>query len=67
MGALGRVRREVPRRDRKPIERCGWEVAADVEFTTDPARLGEHASYLVEAIVEERADKVACERLRPHL
>jgi 3-hydroxybutyryl-CoA dehydrogenase len=52
----------------KLIERCGWEVAADVEVTTDLARLGRHASYLVEAIVEERADKVALiEQLRPHL
>jgi 3-hydroxybutyryl-CoA dehydrogenase len=52
----------------KLIERCGWDVAADVEVTTDLARLGEHASYLVEAIVEERADKVALiEQLTPHL
>ena len=52
----------------KLIERCGWEVAADVEVTTDLAHLGRHASYLVEAIVEERADKVALiEQLTPHL
>jgi 3-hydroxybutyryl-CoA dehydrogenase len=52
----------------KLIERCGFEVAADVEVTTDLARLGEHATYLVEAIVEERADKVALiERLTPGL
>ena len=52
----------------KLIERCGFEVVADVEVTTDLARLGEHATYLVEAIVEERADKVALiERLTPHL
>jgi len=52
----------------KLIERCGFEVTEDVEVTTDLARLGEHATYLVEAIVEERADKVALiERLAPHL
>jgi 3-hydroxybutyryl-CoA dehydrogenase len=52
----------------KAIERCGWEVAADVEVTTDIDRLGEHATYLVEAIVEARDDKVALiERLTPHL
>jgi 3-hydroxybutyryl-CoA dehydrogenase len=52
----------------KLIERCGLEVSAEVEVTTDLARLGEHATYLVEAIVEERADKVALiERLTPHL
>ena len=52
----------------KLIERCGWEVAADVEVTTDLGRLGEHATYVVEAIVEEREDKVALiERLVPHL
>src|SRR5687768_11257728 len=52
----------------KLIERCGWEVAAEVEATTDLARLGERSSYLVEAIVEELDDKVALiERLRPHL
>ena len=52
----------------KLIERCGWEVAAEVEVTTDLARLGAHSSYLVEAIVEELDDKVALiERLRPHL
>ena len=52
----------------KLIERCGWEVAADVELAADLARLGEHATYVVEAIVEERDDKVALlERLVPHL
>jgi 3-hydroxybutyryl-CoA dehydrogenase len=52
----------------KLIERCGWEVADEVEVTTDLARLGEHATYLVEAIVEEREDKVALiERLAPDL
>jgi 3-hydroxybutyryl-CoA dehydrogenase len=52
----------------KLIERCGWEVAAEVEVTTDLERLGEHSSYLVEAIVEELGDKVALiDRLRPHL
>jgi 3-hydroxybutyryl-CoA dehydrogenase len=52
----------------KTIERCGWDVAADVEVTTDLDRLGEHASYVVEAIVEERGDKVALiEQLEPRL
>jgi len=52
----------------KLIERCGWEVAAEVEVTTDLARLGAHATYLVEAIVEERDAKVALmEQLAPHL
>jgi 3-hydroxybutyryl-CoA dehydrogenase len=52
----------------KLIERCGWEVAADVEVTTDLARLGEHATYVVEAIVEEREDKVALiEQIKPHM
>jgi len=52
----------------KLIERCGWEVAAEVEVTTDVARLCEHATYVVEAIVEERDDKVGLiERLTPHL
>jgi 3-hydroxybutyryl-CoA dehydrogenase len=52
----------------KLIERCKFEVVADVEVTTDLARLGGHSTYLVEAIVEERADKIALiERLRPHL
>jgi len=52
----------------KLIERCGWEVVAEVDVTTDIDRLGEHATYLVEAIVEERGDKVALiERLEPHL
>ena len=52
----------------KLIERCGWDVAAEVEVTTDLARLGEHATYVVEAIVEERDDKVALlERLTPQL
>jgi 3-hydroxybutyryl-CoA dehydrogenase len=52
----------------KTLERCGWEVAADVQVTTDLDRLGEHATYLVEAIVEEQDDKVALiERLNPHL
>jgi len=52
----------------KLIERCGWEIAAEVEVTTDLARLGEHSSYLVEAIVEELGDKVALiEQLKPHL
>ena len=52
----------------KLIERCGWEVADDVEVTTDLARLGEHSTYLVEAIAEERENKVALiERLTPHL
>jgi 3-hydroxybutyryl-CoA dehydrogenase len=52
----------------KLIERCGCEVAAEVEVTTELARLGEHAGYLVEAIVEELDDKVALiEKLKPHL
>ena len=52
----------------KLIERCGWEIAAEVEVTTDLARLGEHSSYLVEAIVEELGDKTALiEQLKPHL
>jgi 3-hydroxybutyryl-CoA dehydrogenase len=52
----------------KQIERCGWDGAADVEVTTDLDRLGEHASYVVEAIVEERDDKVALiGQLTPHL
>jgi 3-hydroxybutyryl-CoA dehydrogenase len=52
----------------KTLERCGWEVAAGVEVTTDIDRLGAHATYLVEAIVEERDDKVALiDRLAPHL
>jgi 3-hydroxybutyryl-CoA dehydrogenase len=52
----------------KLLERCGWDVAADVDVTTDLERLGEHASYVVEAIVEERADKVALmDRIAPHL
>jgi 3-hydroxybutyryl-CoA dehydrogenase len=52
----------------KLIERCGWEVASEVEVTTDVARLCEHATYVVEAIVEERDDKVGLiERLTPYL
>jgi len=52
----------------KLIERCGWEVPADVEVTTHLERLGEHATYVVEAIVEERDDKIALiEQLTPHL
>ena len=52
----------------KLIERGGWEVAVEVEVTTDLARLGAHATYVVEAIVEEREDKVALlDRLEPHL
>jgi 3-hydroxybutyryl-CoA dehydrogenase len=52
----------------KLIERCGWETVAGVEVTTDLVRLGEHATYLVEAIVEELDAKVALiEQLKPHL
>ena len=52
----------------KLVERCGWEIAAEVEVTTDLARLGEHSSYLVEAIVEELEEKVALiGRIKPHL
>jgi 3-hydroxybutyryl-CoA dehydrogenase len=43
----------------KLIERCGWGGDENVEVTTDLARLGEHATYLVEAIVEERDAKTA--------
>jgi 3-hydroxybutyryl-CoA dehydrogenase len=51
----------------KLIERCGWD-ADEVEVTTDTERLCEHASYVVEAIVEERAAKAALmDDLREHL
>jgi 3-hydroxybutyryl-CoA dehydrogenase len=40
----------------KLIERAGWD-AQEVEITTDPGRLCEHATYVVEAIVEEREAK----------
>ena len=52
----------------KLIERCGWEIAAEVDVTTDLARLGAHATYRVEAIVEQLGDKTALiEQLKPHL
>ena len=41
----------------KLIERCGWTDAQGVEVTTDSTRLCEHATYVVEAIVEEREAK----------
>ncbi|MGH2968489.1 MAG: 3-hydroxyacyl-CoA dehydrogenase family protein, partial [Solirubrobacteraceae bacterium] len=43
----------------KLLERCEWDGAENVEVTTELARLGGHASFLVEAIVEERDVKAA--------
>jgi 3-hydroxybutyryl-CoA dehydrogenase len=43
----------------KLIERCGWEGGDRVEVTTDLSRVCEHATFVVEAIVEEREAKAA--------
>lgn len=43
----------------KLIERCGWGGAENLETTTDVARLCERTTFVVEAIVEERAAKAA--------
>ena len=51
----------------KLIDRCGWGGGENVEVTTDLAGLAE-ATYVVEAIVEERDAKVALmDELREHL
>src|SRR3712207_7198140 len=51
----------------KLLERCGWEVAADVEVTTDVGRLCEHATYVVEAIVERSEEHTSELQSRQYL
>jgi 3-hydroxybutyryl-CoA dehydrogenase len=41
----------------KLMERAGWEGAGNLEVTTDPATLCSHSTFVVEAIVEDRAAK----------
>jgi 3-hydroxybutyryl-CoA dehydrogenase len=52
----------------KLTERAGWTDAQEVEVTTDSERLCEHATYVVEAIVEEREAKAGLMgELRGHI
>jgi 3-hydroxybutyryl-CoA dehydrogenase len=50
------------------MEKCGWEGADRLEVTTDHGRLCEEATFLVEAIVEDRDAKCALlDRLRDRI